>query len=409
MFISLKNLGKRAFVVLVLFVLCAVLPAAVSASADSGNSSGEWMKEFSLEDGSVAAVWQMSDGDIVAAGSGENGSEIFGLGPDGNISWKKDIGGGENSSAVFVQESPLGGLYLFTSDEELVKTDDSGNVEWTYRQPYGVISSIEVADNGNVLMAGDYLQSFLIMISPEGNETWNKTLDTPDGGGQYRLSSVQQMSDGEFVVAGYINPIMYTENYRGFMMKINEEGNVSWAKQYKYKDSAMITTVAPLEDGGLAAGLNKITEGASDNNTEIVPYILITDSGGYQKTMFNVPGVEVVYYVTEAPDKGFYMLGTEENTLAGSDEYEYKLLKTDNAGSLEVSKSFGETRINSLQQTLNGEILMAGSDTGSGNGVIIKIMPGDLEKETNSSKSPGFGYVIAVLGAVCAAAIRLKK
>lgn len=399
---------KLLSLILVFAALSLIVPGAMCSPVSETTGPGyEWMKFFAPGDGEINSVWQLSNGNYVAGGKGENGRELSGIDKSGEIIWKKDIPGGDaNGTVRFIQESPLGGFYLFTDGENLIKTTPGGDVEWTYHQPVGVISSIEVTDSGDVLMSGDYFQSFLTMVGASGAELWNRSLGSPEGGGQFRLTSVQKTDDGGFVIAGYINPIMSTEKYRGFIMKTDADGKQEWARQYRYDDSVMITTITPVADGGYAAGMVWITDqdlSLNEDNAGFVSYILLLSDEGDSVSKKIVPGADIIYHINSAPDGGYYILAEKIDTL--TDSTDYRLIKTDGNGSLQWSKSFGSIRISSIQKTDDGGLLLAGIDEGTKDGVIIKMLP----EGSGEEKSPGFGIIAVICSVFCAFCILRHK
>jgi hypothetical protein len=383
-----------------LLVISALIPAAMcSSNAASAGPSYEWMEFFSPKDLEISSVWQLSDGSYVAGGKDGGGRMLFFLDSSGELLWTKNIpGGDENGTIRFIEESPAGGIYVFTDGENLIKTIKTGDVEWSYHQPLGAISSIEVSDSGDVLMSGNYLQSFLTMVGRDGTELWNKTLGSPQGGGQYVLTSVQSAGDGGFIIAGYINPIMYTEKYRCFVMKTDYNGNQEWASQYSYDNSAMIISISPLKDGGYAAGLVEITDldvSMTADNAGYKSYILVMDENGEVLSKKAVPGVDIIHYIKSADEGGYYLLASSYDVVSGLTEY--MLIKTDADGSVEWTKIFGQTRISSLQITDDGGLILSGKDENTKEGIVVKMFP----EEKKPEKSPGFGALIAISAFFC--------
>ena len=391
---------KRIFLsVLILSAICMLIPAGLCASPDNQNGpSYEWMKSFSGDE-KINSVWELSDGSYVAGGHGVKGRELIFISNTGDIVSKTSIpGGDENASIKFVEESPAGGLYLFTDGENLIKTDLLGNIEWTYHQPVGVISSIEVSDNGNVLMTGDFYQSFLTMISVKGEELWNKTLGTPKGGGQYRLTSVQKTPDGNFIIGGYINPIIYTENYRSFMMKTDENGEIIWSAQYSFDDSGMIISIIPLENNNYAAALVEEKEdriALSEDNSICQASVFIIGNDGEELSKIRVPTADVIYHIKAAVDGGYYLLADRYDKI--TDKTEYLIIRLDNKGSKLWTKNYGDVRISSLQITSDNGLLISGTDQITNECMIIKTSPDTAGEQ----KSCGFGVITAIFAGFC--------
>jgi hypothetical protein len=142
------------------------------------------------------------------------------------------------------------------SDVFLVKTDANGNVQWakTYGGGhYDYAFSVQQTSDGEYIVAGltwsfgaSLSDVFLVKTDANGNVQWAKTY----GGGHYDYAfSVQQTSDGGYIVAGY------TESFGAgyddfFLIKTDANGNIIWAKTYGgiYGDYAF--SVQQTSDGG---------------------------------------------------------------------------------------------------------------------------------------------------------------
>jgi len=111
------------------------------------------------------------------------------------VRFAKTYGGTSDDMARFVQQTPDGGYIVV-----------------------GYIDSFG---------AGDY-DIFLIKTDANGNIQWAKTYGGTNDDGAY---SVQQTSDGGYIVAGY------TYSFGAgsadlFLIKTNANGNIQWAKTY---------------------------------------------------------------------------------------------------------------------------------------------------------------------------------
>jgi hypothetical protein len=137
---------------------------------------------------------------------------------NGNLQWAKIYGGTYWDEAFSVQQTFDGGYILagYTLsfgagyyDAFLVKMDANGNVQWanTYGGTgYEVASSVQQTFDSGYILAGytlssstGYFDIFLIKTDANGNIIWAKTYGGTNGEG---ASSVQQTSDGGYIVAG---------------------------------------------------------------------------------------------------------------------------------------------------------------------------------------------------------------
>ena len=133
--------------------------------------------------------------------------------------WAKTFGGRKNDLGFSMQQTRDGGFILLGWTESfgaggqdfwLIKTDANGNKEWD--RTFGGHSSdvgysVQQTSDGGFILLG-YTWSFgagrsdiwLIKTDANGNKQWEKTFggDSIDVG-----QSVQQTSDGDFILLGY--------------------------------------------------------------------------------------------------------------------------------------------------------------------------------------------------------------
>ncbi|HQO10670.1 MAG TPA: T9SS type A sorting domain-containing protein [Clostridiales bacterium] len=146
----------------------------------------------------------------------------------GNREWIKYFGGGILSTGISghsVKRTPDNGYILFGTTGNwkygdlaiLIKTDSNGEKEWD--KSFGVPDSqgdynngkcVDITSNGGYILTG-YMDhplggpdsySWLIKTDSEGNVIWEKTFG-PEYENNERLHSVQQTTDGGYIIAGY--------------------------------------------------------------------------------------------------------------------------------------------------------------------------------------------------------------
>jgi len=182
------------------------------------------------------------------------------------ISFAKTYGGTHDDSwAYSVQQTSDGGYIVAgitwsfgvdSGDIFLIKTYANGNIQWakTYRGTYNDYAfSVQQTSDGGYIVAG-YTESFgaggrdifLIKTDANGNIIWAKTY----GGTSWdRAYSVQQTSDGGYIVAGW------TWSFGAgildiFLIKTDANGNIIWAKTYGGTDWNYAYSVQQTSDGG---------------------------------------------------------------------------------------------------------------------------------------------------------------
>jgi len=195
----------------------------------------------------ASSVQRTSDGGYIVAGYtysfGAGGDDIFLIKTDanGNIIWAKTYGGTSYDYAYSVQQTSDGGYIVAgetnsfgagLSDAFLIKTNASGNLQWakTYGGTgYDYAYSVQRTSDGGYIVAGlttsfgaGGYDVFLIKTDANGNIIWAKTY----GGTSYdNAYSVQQTSDGGYIVAGLTNSLG-AGSYDIFLIKTDANGDI---------------------------------------------------------------------------------------------------------------------------------------------------------------------------------------
>jgi hypothetical protein len=334
----------------------------------------------------ASSVQRTSDGGYILAGYtysfGAGLSDIILIKTDANwnISWAKTYGGTDYDRAFSVEQTSDGGYIVAgrTSsfgagdyDIFLIKTDANGNVQWA--KTYGGTdwdhaSSVQQTYDGGYIVAGGTSSFgagsgdiFLIKTDANGNIIWAKTY-----GGTYSdgARSVQQTSDGGYIVAGYTSS---WPNYDIFLIKTDANGNVQWAKTYggTYWDEAY--SVQQTSDGGYIVAGRTSSFGAGYSDI----FIIKTDANGNIQWAKTYGGTDNdwAHSVQQTSDGGYIVAGwTRSFGAGGSDVF---LIKTDANGNIIWAKTYGGTYSDaaySVQQTSDGGYILAGATPSFGAG-----------------------------------------
>ena len=151
--------------------------------------------------------------------------------------FQKTIGGTNYDRSFYIQQTSDGG-YVITgythsfgagsNDVFVIKLDSSGNLSWA--KTIGGTSedysySIQQTSDGGYVITG-YTYSFgagmsdvfVIKLDSSGNLSWAKTIVNVYGG------SIQQTSDGGYVITGYTYSV--ARSYDVFVIKLDSSGNI---------------------------------------------------------------------------------------------------------------------------------------------------------------------------------------
>jgi hypothetical protein len=176
-----------------------------------------------LHDGAVS-VQQTSNSGYIAAGMttsfGAGGGDVYLIKTDGggDTLWTKTFGDIYDDIAMSVQQTSDDGYIIAgatfpswpgESDVYLIKTDSQGDILWT--RTYGGIGE-DAANSVQQTLDGYIVAGYTASFSVGGYDVWliktnmnGDTLWTETYGGLYDdvASSVQQTSDGGYIIAGY--------------------------------------------------------------------------------------------------------------------------------------------------------------------------------------------------------------
>ena len=332
------------------------------------------------------------------------------------LQWQKTFGGSDDDYGRSVQQTSDGGYIIagstnfavypsYTSDVYLIKTDPNGNSQWQKTfggTGYDVGRSVQQTSDGGYIIAGrtgtfgpGYGDVYLIKTEPNGNSQWQKTL----GGSDYeRGYSVQQTSDGGYIIAGSTFPDV-AGSTAVYLIKTDSNGNSQWQKTFGGSENDIGYSVKQTSDGGYIITGDTHSYGAGQADV----YLIKTDPNGdsqWQKT-FGGSNNDWGESVQQTTDGGYIIAGYTYSYGAGNaDVY---LIKTDPKGNLNWQKTFGGSdyeRGYSVQQTYDGGYIIAGSTVSYGAGsfdvYFIKTDPnGDSEwQKTFGGNKGDEGYSV---------------
>jgi len=335
------------------------------------------------------------------------------------VEWEKIYGGEDFDRGYSVCQTSDKGYIIVgetmsfgagSYDVYLIKTDEEGNEEWS--KTYGGSStdfgfSVQQTSDGGYIISGETFtygvgaaDVYLIKTNTSGNEEWSKTFGFAGNywsGGK----SVKQTSNGGYIITGWVGSSS-TGDEDIYLIKTDVSGNEEWSRTLGGSNYDVGNSIDLTEDGGFIIAGNTISYGAGGSDI----YLIKTNSSGdtlWTKT-FGGSGSDKGYSVQQTSDRGYIIAG--ETNSYGAGGYDLYLIKTDEEGNEEWSRTYGGEETdsqsdvgNSVQQTSDGGYIVIGNTwsfdakPGEGNIYLVKTDgEGNIEWEGTVDNTDDRGY-----------------
>ena len=255
-------------------------------------------------------------------------------------------------------------MVTYDNNFYVVKTNSLGDTLWTNTyggNDYEDAGSIDMTSDGGYIIAGftfsyttGYYYAYVVKTDSLGDTLWTRTY----GEGVVNIAySVQQTTDNGYIIAGTSGP---DEDIReAYLVKTDSLGDTLWTRTYGVGitvNDAM--SVQQTSDGGyIIAGNANIGIGNCDM------YIVKTDSLGdtlWTRT-YGGSELECAWSVDQTTDGGYIVAGF--TTSYGAGENDFYVLKLDAYGDTLWTHTYGEyerDKAMSVQQTTDGGYIVAG-------------------------------------------------
>jgi hypothetical protein len=317
--------------------------------------------------------------------------------------WQKTYGGSDDDEGYSIQKTNDGGYIIagYTeskngdvsynhgdSDVWIIKLDKHMNLEW--QKTYGgssrdVANSIQQTSDGGYIVAGNTASTngdvtknhggsdvWIIKLNKDGDLEWERTFG---GSGYEHANSIQQTSDGGYIVVGATGSTdgdVKNKNGKYWVIKLDKNGNLEWEKTFGGSDSYDAYSIKQTIDSGYIFIGNThfgfITDSGKHEIGDI--NIIKLDKNGNLEWERTFGGLELdwAYSIQQTIDGGYIVAGNTWSTdgdvsynHGGSDIW---IIKLDKNGNLEWERTFGGLELDwaySIQQTIDGGYIVAGN------------------------------------------------
>ncbi|MCK4365672.1 MAG: hypothetical protein KAW45_06450 [Thermoplasmatales archaeon] len=372
----------------------------------------EWNETFggsSADEG--ASVQQTTDGGYIIAGTtgsyGTGSVDVWLIKTDsnGNEEWNKTYGDTTYPDCGMSVQQTTDGGYIIVGYRQIttktnvliIKTNTTGNLTWERMisgQWNHVGISVDQTNDGGYIIAGFCAitglnnQVLLIKTNSMGYMEWGKHYG---GSSDERGNSVEQTSDGSYIVAGY------TRSWGAgkedvWLIKMDYNGNIIWDRTFGGSENDYAWSVNQTNDDGyIMTGATK-SFGTGDNSDV---WLIKTDSNGIDdwKKRFGSSNDDIGHSVQQTIDDGYIIAGRTWSYGAGNSDL--WLIKTDSNGNMNWNITYGGVEpdiARSVQQTSDYGYITVGNTQSYGAGYtdawLIKLGPENQPPNTPSDPNP---------------------
>jgi len=308
----------------------------------------------------------LAAGLVLALGSGVHAGTpaVYLTSPLPPIQWQQSFGGTGHDTLWCLQQTAGGGFILGGSSRSVAGTGNKTSPN------YG---------------GPDF---WVVRVDADGGKLWDKSFGGSDN--DY-LESLQQTSDGGFILGGWSSSLAGTGNktspnygnYDFWVVRLDGEGNMLWDKSFGGSSIDYLLCLQQISDGGFILGGLSSSDAGTGNKTS--PdygggdfWVVRLDAGGNKlwDKSFGGNHDEWLRSLQQTSDGGFILggesysaTGTGNKTSPNYQGYDFWVVRLDADGNKLWDKSFGGSdhdELYSLQQTSDGGFIVGGCSESSG-------------------------------------------
>jgi hypothetical protein len=276
-------------------------------------------------------------------------------------------------SLVFMSCLVLGAMFFWSlpCEANWIKTYGGTGSEYMY--------SIQQTSDGGYIVAGETssfgagnTDAWLLKLNADGVIEWQKAYG---GAGSEYMYSIQQTSDGGYIVAGETNSSGAGDS-DAWLLKLNENGTVQWQKTYGGAGYDYFASVRQIGTEYFVAGMTS-SFGAGDNDV----WLLKINGDGivtWQKT-YGGTGYDYASLFQQTSDGGYIVAGGTQSF--GATWMDFWLLKLDGDLNVQWQNRYGgplHDYLSSMKQVSDGGYILVGRTSSFGtnytyDGWILKL------------------------------------
>jgi uncharacterized delta-60 repeat protein len=247
----------------------------------------------------------------------------------------------------------------------VIKLNATGVLEWakTFFTPgtgienaYGIQQTLDggyivAGYTGPLFVPDDF---FVLKLNSSGDLVWSKTYG---GSGADVPCGIQQTSDGGYIVAGYTES--FGAGSRDFLvLKLDSAGAVQWAKTYGGSGYDHLYSIQQTSDGGYIVAGDTKSYGAGSSDILVVK-LNSTGDLEWAKT-YGGTSSDDAYSIQQTSEGGYIVAGITLSYGA----YDVLIIKLNSIGDLEWARTFGDSywnEVNGIRQTSDNGYILAGT------------------------------------------------
>jgi hypothetical protein len=269
----------------------------------------------------------------------------------------------------------------------------TGCKNWNRTYGFGYFDCVEQTDDGGFI-AGGWQE--ILKVNAQGNIQWKKSLNDWNSETTSVGVIVHQTRDGGYIAVEYVEEAMClmcpTTFLKDVLIKLKANGKKEWEKTILSPDGTemQVSSVQQTSDGGYV-----LTGGYTDADGALTGVLVKTDSSGIYQWTQVFEGY--AFRAWENPAGGYSLIGLVP---IDSHNYKTMIVKTDARGVEFWRKTYDEVFAEGFCVTDDGGAVLAAVDIDTADAAMLMIgADGDVVWKhvyPNTAAADGMGFILSV-------------